>query len=161
MTSEALLSKIPARPENIFRIHAEEKEPAAAALQYEQSLEDFFHLSPSEFPRFDLVLLGIGSDGHTASLFPATAALNETQRLVVANWVPKFSTYRLTFTFPVLNAAACVMFLASGPDKAAILHQVLENSSANLPSQRVHPSNGKLLWLIDGPAAAALSHPIV
>jgi 6-phosphogluconolactonase len=118
-------------------------------------------LPPGEFPRFDLVLLGIGTDGHTASLFPGTAALNETQRLVVANWVPKFSAYRLTFTFPVLNAAACVMFLASGPDKAAILHQVLENSSANLPSQRVHPSNGKSLWLIDGPAAAALSHPIV
>ena len=161
MTSEALLSKVPVRPENIFRIHAEEKDAASAALQYEQALKDFFHLSPGQFPRFDLVFLGIGTDGHTASLFPGTAALNETQRLVVANWVPKFSAHRLTFTFPVLNAAACVIFLASGPDKAAILHQVLENSSADLPSQRVHPSSGKLLWLIDGPAAAALSRPIV
>ena len=161
MANEALLSKVPVRPENIFRIHAEEKDAAAAALQYEQALKDFFHLSPGQFPRFDLVLLGIGTDGHTASLFPGTAALNETQRLVVANWVPKFSAHRLTFTFPVLNAAACVIFLASGPDKAAILHEVLENSSADLPSQRVHPSNGKLLWLIDGPAATALSRPIV
>lgn len=161
MTSEALLSKVPVQPENIFRIHAEEKDAASAALQYEQALKDFFHLSPGQFPRFDLVFLGIGTDGHTASLFPGTAALNETQRLVVANWVPKFSAHRLTFTFPVLNAAACVIFLASGPDKAAILHQVLENSSADLPSQRVHPSSGKLLWLIDGPAATALSRPIV
>jgi 6-phosphogluconolactonase len=161
MTSEALLSKVPVRQENIFRIHAEEKDAPAAALQYEQALQDFFHLSPGQFPRFDLVLLGIGTDGHTASLFPGTAALNETQRLVVANWVPKLSAHRLTFTFPVLNAAACVIFLASGPDKAAILHQVLENSSADLPSQRVHPSNGELLWLIDGPAATALSRPAV
>ncbi len=161
MTSEALLSKVPVRRENIFRIHAEEKDAPAAALQYEQALQDFSHLSPGQFPRFDLVLLGIGTDGHTASLFPGTAALNETKRLVVANWVPKFSAHRLTFTFPVLNAAAYVIFLASGPDKAAILHQVLENSSADLPSQRVHPSHGKLLWLIDGPAATALSRPIV
>lgn len=158
---EALLSKVPVRPENIFRIRAEEKDPATAAQQYEQSLKDFFHLSPGEFPRFDLVLLGVGPDGHAASLFPGTAALNEKQRLVVANWVPKFNTHRITFTFPVLNAAACVIFLASGPDKAEILHQVLEKSSANLPSQRVHPSHGNLLWLIDGPAATALSRPTV
>jgi len=157
MTSEALLSKVPARRENIFRIHAEEKDAAAAALQYEQSLKDFFHVSPGQFPRFDLVLLGIGTDGHTASLFPGTAALNETQRLVVANWVPKFNTHRITFTFRVLNAAACVIFLASGPDKAAILHEILENPDADLPSQRVRPTNGALIWLVDQAAAGALS----
>ena len=127
-------------------------------MKYERALRDFFPLSPGEFPRFDLVLLGVGPDGHTASLFPGTAALNETQRLVVANWVPKFNIYRLTFTFPVLNAAACVIFLASGPDKAAILHEVLENSAADLPSQRVHPSNGELVWLVDRAAASTLSH---
>jgi len=108
-------------------------------------------------PRFDLIYLGTGPDGHTASLFPGTAALNETQRLVVANWVPKFDTHRLTFTYPVLNAAACVTFLASGPDKAPILHEILENSAAGLPSQKVQPSNGKLIWLVDEAAASKLS----
>ena len=157
MANEALLSKVPVRPENVFRIHAEEKEAAAAALQYEQALRGFFHLSPGQFPRFDLVLLGTGPDGHTASLFPGTAALNETQRLVVANWVPKFNTHRITFSFPVLNAAACVMFLASGPDKAAILYQVLENSAADLPAQKVQPTDGQLIWLLDQAAAGALS----
>lgn len=158
MADEALLSKIPTPPENIFRIHAEEKDAAAAALQYEQALKKFFHLAPGQFPRFDLILLGTGPDGHTASLFPGTAALNENQRLVVANWVPKFNTHRITFTFPVLNAAACVMFLASGADKAPILHEILENSAANLPSQKVQPVNGELIWLVDEPAASTLSH---
>ena len=157
MANEALLSKVPVRPENIFRIHAEENDAAAAAMQYEQALRDSFHLSPGQFPRFDLILLGTGPDGHTASLFPGTAALNEPQRLVVANWVPKFNTHRITFTFPVLNAAACVMFLASGPDKAAILREILENPAADLPSQRVQPTNGALIWLVDRAAAGALS----
>ena len=157
MANEALLSKVPVRPENIFRIHAEEKDAAAAALQYEQSLKIFSACLPGQFPRFDLVLLGTGPDGHTASLFPGTTALNETQRLVVANWVPKFNTHRITVTFPVLNAAACVMFLASGPDKAAILREILEDGAADLPSQSVQPTNGALIWLVDQAAAGELS----
>jgi 6-phosphogluconolactonase len=157
MVNEALLSKIHVPPENIFRIHAEEKDGAAAAQQYEQVIKDFFHLSPGQIPRFDLIYLGTGPDGHTASLFPGTAALNETQRLVVANWVPKFNTHRLTFTYPVLNAAACVTFLASGPEKAPILHEILENSAAGLPSQNVRPTSGKLVWLVDEAAASKLS----
>ena len=159
MANEALLSKVPVRPENVFRIHAEEKDAAAVALQYEQTLKDFFHSSPGEFPRFDLIFLGVGPDGHTASLFPGTSALNETKRLVVSNWVPKFNTDRITFTFPVLNAAACVIFLLSGADKAATLHDVLENDSANLPSQKVCPAGGKLIWMVDEPAARTLSRP--
>jgi 6-phosphogluconolactonase len=157
MAHEVLLSKVPVRPENIFRIHAEEKDAEAAAWQYEQTLKQFFHLSSGKFPRFDLILLGLGADGHTASLFPESSALNERHRLVVANWVEKFKTHRITFTFPVLNAAACVIFLASGPDKAPILHQVLEDSSAHLPSQQVRPNNGRLVWLVDSEAAGALS----
>jgi 6-phosphogluconolactonase len=157
MAQQALLSKVPARPENIFRIRAEEPNPDAAASQYEETVRKFFRLSPGEFPRFDLILLGLGPDGHCASLFPGTTALTELHRLVVANWVEKFKTYRVTFTFPVLNQAACVIFLASGPDKAPIVQQVLENKRANLPSQLVHPVNGRLLWLMDSAAAGALS----
>jgi 6-phosphogluconolactonase len=159
MANAALLSKVPVPPENVFRVQAEEKDAAAAAQQYEQTLKDFFHLSSGKFPRFDLIFLGVGPDGHTASLFPGTSALTENRRLVVANWVSKFNTYRITFTFPVLNAAACVMFLTSGADKAAILHEVLENSGADLPSQKIRLANGKLIWLADEPAASTLSHP--
>jgi 6-phosphogluconolactonase len=159
MANEALLSKVPVRPENIFRIHAEEKDAAAAALQYEQTLKDFFHLSPGEFPRFDLIFLGVGPDGHTASLFPGTSALAETRRLVVSNWVAKFNTDRITFTFPVLNAAARVIFLLSGADKAATLQEVLENKSADLPSQKVCPVNGTLIWMVDEPAARIVTRP--
>jgi 6-phosphogluconolactonase len=157
MAHEALLSKVPVRPENIFRIHGEERDAEAAARQYEQTLQDFFHLSTGKFPRFDLILLGMGPDGHTASLFPGTSALSERTRLVVTNWVEKFQTHRITFTFPVLNTAACVMFVVSGAEKAPMLHEVLENSSAKLPAQQVHPSSGKLLWLVDSAAANALS----
>lgn len=157
MANEALLSKIPAPAENIFRIRAEEQEAATAAQQYEQVLQKFFRLSPGAFPRFDLILLGLGTDGHTASLFPGSPGLAERHRLVIANWVEKFKTHRLTFTFPVLNEAVCVIFLASGADKAPIVRQVLENSDAHLPSQEVRPSHGRLLWLLDRAAASALS----
>ena len=101
--------------------------------------------------------MGLGPDGHAASLFPESAALNETHRLVVANWVEKFKTDRITFTFPVLNAAACVIFLASGAEKASIVREVLENRSANLPSQKVQPTNGRVIWLLDAAAAGNLS----
>lgn len=149
-----LFSKVP--DDNVFRVRTEEKDAAAAALDYEQIVRKFFSLQPGEFPRFDLVLLGLGPDGHTASLFPGTAALNETRRLVVANWVEKFHSYRITFTLPVLNRAACVIFLAAGADKADIVREVLENGNANLPSQKVRPSDGRLLWLLDRAAGQRL-----
>lgn len=155
MANEAMLSKAPAQ--NVFRIPAEMKDADAAASAYEQTMRTFFRLAPDEFPRFDLILLGLGPDGHTASLFPGSSGLTENKRLVVANWVEKFKTYRLTFTYPVLNHAACVMFLASGADKTGILRQVLENPQANLPSQKVCPTNGRLVWMVDSAAAAELS----
>jgi 6-phosphogluconolactonase len=150
-----LFSKVPEG--NVFRIHTEVGDAHSAARAYEQTLQKFFGLQPGEFPRFDLVLLGLGPDGHTASLFPGTAALNENSRLVVANWVDKFQTYRITLTLPVLNRSACVMFLASGSDKATIVHEVLENENANLPSQKVRPADSRLLWLLDRAAAGGLS----
>jgi 6-phosphogluconolactonase len=156
MANEAMLSKVPARPENIFRIHSEEKDANAAAAAYEQTLRTFFGLRPCEFPRFDLILLGLGPEGHAASLFPDSPAMEEKNRLVVDNWVEKFKTDRITFTLPLLNHAACVMFLISGNEKAAILREVLENPGQDLPAQKVHPEDGRLIWLADRAAAAAL-----
>ena len=157
MANEAMLSKVPIPAANVFRIPAEMKDADAAASTYELTLRSFFGLRPDEFPRFDLLLLGLGPDGHTASLFPGTFALAENKKLVVANWVEKFKTYRLTVTFPVLNHAAYVLFLASGADKAGILREVLENPRADLPSQKVGPTDGNLIWMVDRAAAAELS----
>ena len=155
MANEAMLSKAPAQ--NVFRIPAEMKDAEAAASAYEQTLRNFFHLAAGEFPRFDLILLGLGPDGHTASLFPDTTALTENKRLVVGNWVERFKTHRITFTFPVLNRAAFVMFLACGADKTGILREVLRNPQADLPSQKVRPTDGRLVWMLDRAAAGELS----
>ncbi|HEV3040386.1 MAG TPA: 6-phosphogluconolactonase [Candidatus Angelobacter sp.] len=156
MANESLLSKVPIPKENIFRIAAE-LDANTAATQYEQQLTRFFNLKPNEWPRFDLIMLGMGPDGHTASLFPGSPALDETQRKVVANWVEKLKTHRITFTFPVLNHAAEVMFTVSGSEKAEVLKDVLENPDKSLyPSQRVQPEDGKLLWIIDKAATRLL-----
>jgi 6-phosphogluconolactonase len=156
MAREAgLFAKVP--DDHVFRLRTEEKDADTAARAYEQTLQKFFGLQPGEFPRFDMVLLGLGPDGHTASLFPGTAALNEKSRWVVANWVDKFRSYRITLTLPVLNRAACVLFLVSGADKANIVGEVLKNENANLPSQKVRPADGRLLWLLDRAAGSGLS----
>jgi 6-phosphogluconolactonase len=159
MTKEAFLSKVPVPPANIFPIPAENPDASAAADAYEQTLRKFFALAPGELPRFDLILLGMGPDGHTASLFPETAALQEKSRLVVANWVEKMKTSRITLTLPVLNAARCVAFLVSGADKAPALHEVLEGNAAaeKYPSKLVQPSAGRLIWFVDRAAASELS----
>src|ERR1700688_3699928 len=172
MVNESLLTKIAIPAENVFRVPAENPDAAAAASEYEAQLRRFFdlkselksgelksgELKSGEFPRFDLILLRLARDGHTASLFPDSPALNEESRLVVANWVAKFNAHRITFTFPVLNRAAEVMFLASGADKAEMVRQVLEGKNTPpLPSQRVQPSDGKLLWMLDEAAAAKLT----
>jgi 6-phosphogluconolactonase len=157
MANEAMLSKVPISPQNIFRVPTEEAGADLAAKKYEDSIRDFFVLPSDEVPRFDLILLGLGPDGHTASLFPDSAALNETQRLVVANWVEKFKSYRITFTYSLINHAAYDIFLVSGAEKTRVVREIFEHEGANLPAQRVRPTDGKLLWLIDRPAATALS----
>ena len=161
MAYEALLSKVPVPAENVFRAPAENPDANQAAADYEQTLRKFFELSPGTFPRLDLILLGMGPDGHTASLFPGTSGLREKSRLVVANWVEKFKAYRITFTLPVLNNAAVVTFLVGGADKAETVREVLEGSQpAELfPSKLIHPTNGRLMWMLDQAAAAALSKP--
>jgi 6-phosphogluconolactonase len=160
MADESMLSKIPVAAANIFRVPAENPDANAAAQAYDLTLQRFFETKPGEFPRFDVILLGLGPDGHTASLFPETAALQEKSRLVVANWVEKFKTNRITFTAPLLNAARSVAFLVSGTDKAPALHAVLEDEAASAsryPAKLVHPTDGRLIWFLDKAAASELS----
>ena len=160
MADESMLSKIPVATANVFRIPAENPDAEAVAEAYEETLKKFFALQPGQFPRFDLILLGMGPDGHTASLFPGTAALQEKKRLVVANWVEKMKTHRITLTLPVLNAAHCIIFLVSGIDKASVLRTVLEEdvSAEQYPSKLVRPRDGKLIWLLDRAAASQLKN---
>lgn len=155
MAYETLLSRVPVPQTNIHRIETE-RGPEKAAGEYEALLRDFFSSPPGTFPRFDLVLLGIGEDGHTASLFPGSAALEERERLVTAAYVEKLKTHRITFTLPLLNSAAAVAFLVSGKSKAAVVKEILRDG-ANLPAARVAPVNGKLSWFLDKEAALFLS----
>jgi len=156
MANETLLSKLPIPAGNIFPIPAEMPDAGDAARVYEQTLDNFFRPAAGSIPRFDLILLGMGPDGHAASLFPGTTALEEKQHWVVANWVPKFSTFRITFTYPVLNHAANVMFLVIGADKSAMVERALKDPASNLPCQGVRPVDGELLWFLDQAAAAKL-----
>jgi len=158
MTNEAMLSRVPVPPENIHRIRAEKPDAGKAAEDYEQELRRFFKLGTEQLPPFDCVFLGMGPDGHTASLFPGTKALHERERLVVSNWVDKFQSYRITMTTPVLNNADLVIFLVSGEEKAEPLRVVLEGQKQSdlLPSQLIEPTHGKLLWLVDQAAAGLL-----
>jgi 6-phosphogluconolactonase len=159
MADEAMLSKIPVAAANVFRVPAENPEASVVADEYEKTLQKFFELKPGEFPRFDLILLGMGPDGHTASLFPGTEALKEKSRLVVANYVEKLKASRLTLTLPVLNAARNVAFLVSGADKAPALHGVLEGDATGeqYPAKLVKPDAGRLIWFVDRAAASELS----
>jgi 6-phosphogluconolactonase len=157
MVKESLLTKVPIPNGNVFRVQAEMPDPAAAAADYEQQLRKFFELRPEEFPVFDLILLGLGADGHTASLFPGSDGLKEQSRLVIANWVDKFKAHRLTFTFPVLNNAKDVMFLVSGEGKSEIASLVLEGKNMPpFPAQQIDPKN-RLAWMLDKATAARLS----
>jgi len=158
MAAAALLSKVPIPPQNVHRIHGEEPDPQAAARAYERDLRRFFAVPRGAFPRFDLVLLGLGSDAHTASLFPGTAALDERERLTVANRVDKLDTTRITLTVPVLNNARRVVFLVSGADKAAALKTVVEGPYApnDAPAQLINPNAGHVIWMVDRAAAQLL-----
>jgi 6-phosphogluconolactonase len=163
MAHDALLSHLTLRDDQVFRIQGELGKASEAAELYEQALRSAFQPAEKGFPRFDLILLGMGPDGHTASLFPGTKALRERTRLVVSNWVGKFYTDRITMTIPAINAAARVMFLVQGADKTQALKAVLEGPRevAQLPSQAIRPSQGDLLWLIDASAAAMLDRAVL
>jgi 6-phosphogluconolactonase len=161
MTREAMLSKVPLNPEQIFRIEGE-FEPDAAAARYESTIRAQFRLEGAQLPRFDVLALGMGNDGHTASLFPHTAALHELSRIAVANHVPQQKeTWRVTLTSPVIMEAAEIFFLIGGKEKADPLHRVLQGpyDPETLPSQLIQPKSGRLLFLLDRDAAALLPPP--
>ena len=157
MTREALLNHVPLRPEQIHRMEGE-LEPEVAAARYESMLRDTFRLEGAESPRFDLIALGMGPDGHTASLFPHTAAIHEMSRLVTANFVTKLDTWRITLTWPVINQARSAFFLIGGADKAGVVHEVFTgpHDPERLPSQLIWPSSGILTLILDRAAAASL-----
>lgn len=159
MAREALLDRVPIPAANIHRIPAELPNAETVAAAYEDELRRSFSLEAGEWPRFDLLLLGLGDDGHTASLFPHSPALQETRRLVVANPVPKLGTTRITLTLPVINNAERIWFLIVGGKKAAALHAVLEGPTDpdTFPAQLINPADGELLLLLDTTAAAHLS----
>jgi len=158
LAQEHLFRHVPLLETNIYAV-AEERGPKGAADAYEARLRSFFAPPPGRFPRFDLILLGMGEDGHTASLFPGHAALEETRRWVLPiTDSPKPPPERITLTLPVLNHARNVIFVAAGEGKAAVLKHVLEPGSEDkpLPAARVSPLDGTLRWFVDADAAERL-----
>jgi 6-phosphogluconolactonase len=162
MALETLISKSPLKPEQISRIKGEYPQAEDAAKEYEQQIRSHFKLADGQFPRFDLVLLGMGSEGHTASLFPGTKALHENRRIVVHNWVGKVLMDRITLTASAINNAGHIIFMVTGADKAPALTAVLERAyePEQLPAQLIRPVNGSLLWLVDTAAGGMLTHAI-
>jgi 6-phosphogluconolactonase len=158
MADETLLSRVPIQQAHIHRMRGE-LAPEQAAADYENQLRLFFGNDP---PRLDVILLGMGDNGHTASLFPGLTAVREQQRWVVAEEVPEVDMWRITLTPVVLNLGRQVMFLVAGEAKASMLRQVLEGTYApdEGPAQIVRPAPGEVIWLVDAAAAAKLSPPI-
>jgi 6-phosphogluconolactonase len=157
MARDALLDQVPIPSGNIFRIKGEDQ-PNKAASDYDRLLRDFFDLEDDTPPRIDLVLLGLGVDGHIASLFPNSDALEVTDAFAAATFIDEMRAWRVTLTLPVINAAHFVLFLVTGSNKARRVEQILANASPDepIPAQRVAPVDGDLIWLLDDEAAANL-----
>jgi len=158
MTSEALLSKIPIPSGNVHAVPTQLGKAEEAAAAYEKTIRQVAGTTGNEIPRFDLILLGLGENGHTASLFPHSPLLHETNRLVAADFVQEVNLYRITMTVPLINHARRGMFLVSGSGKAAVLKEVLTGPQQpeELPAQLIKLDQGMLIWLVDKPAASLL-----
>jgi 6-phosphogluconolactonase len=158
MVRETLLSKAPIPPGNVHRIDSEDTDAEAAARAYEAALRSFFRLKEGQWPRFDLVLLGLGADGHVASLFPGSAALRETGRLVTASWIDSLKARRITVTPPAIQNAAAILVLVSGEEKAPALQRALaaEGSVDDCPARLLMEARGSVVFIADGPAARLL-----
>jgi len=157
MTEIALLNALELLNGNVHRVRTELETAEAAAAAYEREIITFFSLAPGELPKFDLVLLGLGTNGHTASLFPYSKSLLETTRLVVAEYIDEVKQSRITLTAPVINAARDILFLVTGTEKASVVKEVVfgPSDSERLPAQLIHPSPGTTTWLLD---RAAVTH---
>lgn len=158
MTEVALLNALELQNGNIHPVHTELESAEAAAAAYEREIVSFFSPAPGELPKFDLILLGLGTNGHTASLFPHSKALKEKSRLVVAEYIDEVKQSRITLTAPVINAARDVLFLVTGAEKASVVKEILFGpiDTDRLPAQLIHPNSGTATWLLDRAAAAQL-----
>ncbi len=163
MARAALLARVPIPAHQVHRIEGERLDADAAAAAYSAVLAGALRPEPGAWPVFDLVLLGVGADGHTASIFPGTAAVRETRRLAVAGDAPTAPERRVTLTFPVLNAARAVVILASGADKASAIARAFTDGTpvAECPVRGVRPASGMVTWLLDAAAAADLPTPAI
>jgi 6-phosphogluconolactonase len=158
---ERWLERAPTPPARVYPPATGVGDPDAAAAAYERTLRETLGVAEGEVPVFDLHLMGLGDDGHTASLFPGTAVLDERRALVAAPFVPRLATHRMTLTLPVFDAAREVWFVVSGGRKAGVVRRVLDEwaapiGPATLPAARVRPAAGRIVWRLDQPAAAAL-----
>ena len=162
MAFDTMISKAPLKSEQVHRMKGEYPDTEQAALEYEQVLSAQFQLKDGQLPRFNLVLVGMGDEGHCLSLFPGTRALHAEGRTVVRNWVGKLYAERITITAPAANNAAMILFTVTGKEKALALKAVLEGpyEPDQLPSQLLQPTNGKLLWFVDEAAGNMLSSGI-
>ena len=160
LASRTLFAPLAIPPEHIHRMRGEVADPEAAALDYERKLRTIDSPTKTTSPQLDLLLLGLGQDGHTASLFPGTKAVSEQQQLVAVGHAPTGIVTRLTLTLGVINQASVVLFLIMGADKAKIVKRILEpetDADRQLPAALVKPHSGRLIWMLDGPAAALLT----
>ena len=159
MIRGSLLGPAPGAAANFHRMKAEQEDRDAASAEYAADMAKALAPAEGRAPRFDLIFLGLGPDGHTASLFPGSAALAESSKWVCPNYVEKLKTHRLTLTYPVLNAAREIVFLVSGSGKAEILRQVMEGprNAESYPAQGVQPAEGSVTWYVDGPASRLLN----
>ncbi|MBM2846306.1 MAG: pgl [Bacteroidetes bacterium] len=155
MVREAFLDRAAIPPSNIHRIETE-LPPETAAARYEEEVRQAIPQDGRTLPAFDLIMLGLGEDGHTASLFPGTQALEERDRLVTCVYVERLETYRITMTFPLINNARNILFLVSGKGKAEIVRNILTGGDAVYPAQMVRPVSGNLVWMVDSDAASLL-----
>jgi 6-phosphogluconolactonase len=156
MVQEAFLKRVPLPPQNIHRM-AGDHPPAAAAQEYEQDLRKFFDVANRNVPRFTVILLGLGTDGHVASLYPGSRGFHETNKLVMAEEMPGgLAGSCLSMTLPVINNAGAVLVFVTGKEKAPIVREILAGQMPNLPGQMLDPTSGDLCWFVDKEAASLL-----